>query len=304
MDGRTHHRRQAWWEPCNVCVGLLCCLQISVEDTQNSNSETKPELADPPKALARKRRNLSVTCLDRIPGSENSMGLFNRLPRELRDMIYEEVLGGDFVHFSWIQEHKRYIYSDNTDRSVIYTGNRRNGKVALLRTCRNIYVEAIHVLYSTNTFGFGFNRHTNTPCGFFHAISSQRLAIITSIHIACHALTIFSLWTRSEAKENWTKLWATIATEMQMLKDVTVSFGGGEDWVQYLREPGSEDWEEWINCMACARPILKIGGLRRFELEVNGTRRVLENQRGDLEAVREYLAARCHKRRAKVMDEK
>ena len=224
------------------------------------------------------------------------MGLFNRLPRELRDMVYEEVLGNDCVHLSWIQEHKRFVYYDSANGSVIYAGYRRKSKVALLRTCRSVYVEAIRVLYSTNTFGFDFNRHTNTSYGFFHAVPPQRVAIITSIHIACHALTIFelnSLRTRSEAKENWAKLWATIATEMEMLKDVTVSFGDGEDWVRYLREPGSTDWEEWVNCMACVRPILKIGGLRRLELEVNGTRRVLERQSGDLEVVREYLAARC-----------
>ena len=69
-------------------------------------------------------------------------------------------------------------------------------------------------------------------------------------------------------------MWATIATEMQMLKDVSVRFGGRENWGRYLKEPGSEGWEEWFHSMAGATPKLEIGGLLRFEFDVDGTRRV------------------------------
>ena len=199
------------------------------------------------------------------------MGLFNRLPRELRDMVYEQVFGNDFVYLSWFQPHRGSGFFGTADRSA----HRRKGNVAFLRTCRNVYVEAIRVLYSTNTFGFGFNMHTNTPHGFFLAISSQHLAIITSVYIAYNPYSILTdLWNPSERTENWTTMWATIATEMQMLKDVSVKLGSRENWGRYLKEPGSDSWEEWFHSMACATPKLEIGGLLRFEFDVDGTRRV------------------------------
>ena len=252
-----------------------------IEDTQNSNPEIKPKEADPPKPFLQKRMDLSKTCLARIPGSEETMGLLNQLPRELRDMIYEEVLGNDLVYLSWFQPFK--------DRFANSRGHRLKGKAALLRTCRSVYVEAIRVLYSTNTFGFDFDMHTNTRYGFFRAIPSQHLAIITSMYIAYHPFTVLTQWSPSERKENWTRMWATIATEMQMLRIVTVRLGDRGDWDRYLREPGSEGWEEWFNSMACVTSKLEeIGRLLRFVFELDGTQWVVENQFGELKAISGY----------------
>ena len=183
-----------------------------IEDTQNSNPGTKTKRADTPKPFPQKRMDLSSTCLTRIPESEETMGLFNRLPRELRDMVYEEVLGNDLVYLSWFQPYN--------DMSANLRRHRRKGKVAFLRTCRNIYLEAIRVLYSINTFGFDFNLFTNSPHGFLSAIPSQRFAIITSLYIAYDPFNVLSQWNPSKRKENWTRMWADIAKEMQMLKIV------------------------------------------------------------------------------------
>lgn len=215
------------------------------------------------------------------------MGLFNRLPRELRDMVYQEVLGNDFLFLSWFQPRGGNGYFAIADRSA-----RSKGKFALLKTCRNIYVEAIPILYSSNTFGFAFNMHTNTPHGFFHAIPSQYLATITSIYIACKDYrysTFKNSWYSSVRKEHWIKMWSTIATEMPMLKDVKVKFGETRTWCRYLREPGSKGWMEWFHSMAFATPKLGSGVLLRFEIEVNGKWKVLETMSDLLEAIRRFF---------------
>lgn len=217
--------------------------------TQESNPETKSIRADSPNPCPQNRMDLSATCLARIPGSENSMGLFDRLPRELRDMIYEEVLGNQFLYISWFQPRRGNGYFGIADRSA-----RRNGKLALLKTCRDIYIEAIPIFYSTNTFAFGFNMRTNTPLGFFHAIPPQYLGIITSICVSYDPYSRLTEWYPSERKENWIRMWTTIATAMPMLKDVTAKFGGSENWSQYFRETESEPWEEWFQSIELAAP--------------------------------------------------
>ena len=80
-------------------------------------------------------------------------------------------------------------------------------------------------------------------------------------------------------------MWTTIAPEMPMLKDVTVKFGGRENWGRYLREPGSRGWGEWFHSMACATP--KVGFRRSLtrEFDLDGKRRVLEKMTDLLEAI-------------------
>ncbi|KAF7295862.1 hypothetical protein HMN09_01129600 [Mycena chlorophos] len=87
--------------------------------------------------------------------------LFLSLPRELRDCIYAEALGGRRVWMKVVPDHpnrRRYIFS--------YAVPRKEGDIrpdlglldplcmALLRSCRQIYLESHSVLFSHNTFVF------------------------------------------------------------------------------------------------------------------------------------------------------
>ena len=255
------------------------------EGTQESNPETKSIQADSPEPCSQKHMDLSATCLARIPGSVNSMGLFNRLPRELRDMIYEEVLGNQFLYISWFQPRRGNGYFAIADKS-----GRSKGKLALLKTCRDIYIEAIAIFYSTTTFAFGFNVHTDTPRGFLHVIPSQYLGIITSICVsyAPHSRLTDS-WDPSVRTKNWMEMWLFIAWHMPMLKDVTVKLGGRNDWVRYLMNPSSKGFQEWFLPMAVGTEKLKIGVYLRIEFEdAHFKRRVLEDMSDLFEAIRRF----------------
>ena len=191
------------------------------------------------------------------------MGLFNRLPRELRDIIYEEVLGHQCLYISWFQPRRGNGYFGIADRSA-----RRKGKLALLKTCRYIYIEAISVFYSTNTYAFGFNMHTNTTKNFFHAIPSQYLGIITSIYVAYNPYSnLTNRGNPSVRTKNWLSMWCSIITAMPMLKDVTVKLGGREDWVRYLMNPQSKGFQEWFLPMAIVTDKLRTRVYLRIEFE-------------------------------------
>lgn len=112
---------------------------------------------------------------------QEQCAFLSKLPLDVRLMIYEMLLGGNFFHVttneskSRILSHacKRASNSRNDDHQACFSvpsTERRpssapredypfaTGLLPLLVTCRRIYSEAIDTLYSANTFEFWENR--------------------------------------------------------------------------------------------------------------------------------------------------
>ncbi|KAF2015560.1 hypothetical protein BU24DRAFT_421861 [Aaosphaeria arxii CBS 175.79] len=155
--------------------------------------------------------SLSGTTTQRTIRQENSL-LLTKLPPELRNMIYQNVLGDRVLHIIpslvpsrsrqrsqksppasrfdyatckwpkhvnaevglvgqrlhsacaiWIGRNGELYFNvpqsiwkgeKELDTSFLRWWNEKNRLLALLRTCRLIYSEAVHILYATNTFDF------------------------------------------------------------------------------------------------------------------------------------------------------
>jgi hypothetical protein len=162
--------------------------KLAYKPLDRALTKRQDKIANTATPLPCKRRAFSTTTMDGTPlgDSKGSIGLFHRLPRELRDLIYAEVLGNDVVHIWWSCDRERYAHFDSADPSVKSRYTLSRSKVSFLRTCRQIYIEAIGVLYTTNTFGFAWGVTYLEPHGyFFHTIRLHRLASITSVRIEC-----------------------------------------------------------------------------------------------------------------------
>jgi len=215
--------------------------------------------ASMPKPLPRKRRTLSTY----TEGATISRtGLFGRLPYELRRMIYVCILGNDLVRVTCVWGKKRFGHFDSNDLAYTFDRTRSKSKVALLKTCRQIYIEAMEVLYTTNTFGFSFNKNNLEPHGYFPStIRPSRLASITSLRIDCEVDT-FDSFERESAKGNWQLLWGEIATKMPGLKELTMRLPESTRHNSNFRF-GLE--EEWL------KPILEVRGLENFTFDIECT---------------------------------
>ncbi|KAF2495984.1 hypothetical protein BU16DRAFT_617501 [Lophium mytilinum] len=168
-------------------------------------SSRRRELSRPPKPSSR------LLFLGKRRKQQRQTGpLFSRLPAELRIMIFSYVFHdpNDVVHVIWMRKslahircpipedahgrhrgchiHCEFCTSSYGLASGFYhcfpgsiQGTSRT-EIALLQTCRQVYGEAINLLYSTATFDFISGR----PFMYFKcAILPQRLNAITSLQI-------------------------------------------------------------------------------------------------------------------------
>lgn len=115
-----------------------------------------------------KRRQLSTKeDLDRarlITAQNAQSPLFTRLPRELRDMIWEDAFGSDETIFRYreldiVASNRKYIYCDDQ-----YTG-----LPDWLLLCKTVLREALEVFYTTHTYApnrdYGNSRPKPSPEG-------------------------------------------------------------------------------------------------------------------------------------------
>uniref|UniRef100_A0A093UTM8 ABC transporter A family member 6 n=1 Tax=Talaromyces marneffei PM1 TaxID=1077442 RepID=A0A093UTM8_TALMA len=124
--------------------------------------------------------------------SQQTAGLLERLPIELRLLIYNEVLGHHRVHVVFEfglreyrtykrREHLEWRWSGRVDGNP-GPPNGMMGKIklnfAILLTCRQIYSEAIDILYSTTTFLFATRQLLSS---FPSLVLPHRFALISSI---------------------------------------------------------------------------------------------------------------------------
>ncbi|KAF2786283.1 hypothetical protein K505DRAFT_399475 [Melanomma pulvis-pyrius CBS 109.77] len=152
------------------------------------------EETHPPQAYKRLRSNLGHYYT--IPQTTPSAGpLFDRLPAELRVKIWEHAVGDQDFHIDRDDKDMGHRVCDAEDRRcrdcdvnqipkqlfAVSTRKRSNKSLLpLALACKKIYAEAVHVLYTKNTFHF-----TNvwTFAFFRNSILPKHYASIRSVNL-------------------------------------------------------------------------------------------------------------------------
>jgi hypothetical protein len=166
------------------------------------------------KLSSRNRHDNAVSSSSRM--IQQACPFFTRLPLEIRLLIYEEVLGNHILHMlslsgrvgvkictladsaSTENDHQRACFpakprpagdpprSDGQLQFLVH-GADYSGDFALqksitpiLRTCRQIYVEANDILYKSNLFDFAY---AETFSWFRKSIQPEKLALITRLQV-------------------------------------------------------------------------------------------------------------------------
>lgn len=207
-------RRSAWPPPDLQIPSFRAFARKAVHRTRNSIQIFSPKKESPSSdsidqerdASPPRRRPLTPPLLpleDSTPtapeAANQPQSLFFKLPIELREVIYKEVLGESNIHIKNGKSlrHLRckcsscpgigyYFYYGSTWKKpwecdgtkYDYDGDRL--PISLLRTCRQVYSEAINLLYSSNIFSF---RDADTLQRFLCSMPSQRKDHITTIHL-------------------------------------------------------------------------------------------------------------------------
>lgn len=252
-----------------------------------------------PKPLPRRpkrHRDLSLPPKSR-PQSQGG-DLLAKLPYEIRRIIYIYVLGDEIIHLDhpWGKPrigHYRCQWSLNgghhphneygpTQKDV------RHGKMGLVKTCRAIYNESIDILYTTNTFSVQTCPNLETFIWFSKSIRPCRLASITDMYINMLAECFAPFWTAMTGGSrfwdfirDWGRVWETMATQMPALRILRVRLR------RATQDLGLSTDENWI------RPMLKVRGLKKFDLELIGSgvyREWSTEYREQLRDLQEFLA--------------
>lgn len=245
-----------------------------------------------PKPLPERPKRLRDLSLPRNSRPQSQGGdLFVKLPYEIRRMIYIYVLGDEMLHLEHPWDKPRIVhYScqrklNGGHRSYNLYGPTQkeagHGRMSLVKTCRAMYNESIDILYTTNTFALQTCSNLETFLWFSKSIRPGRLASITNIYINMFAECFAPFWTDMtpgsrfwDFIRDWGRVWSTMATRMPALTTLRVHL------CRKTQELGLGTDEDWI------RPMLRVRGLRTFELELEGNG-----------VCREWSAAYCERLR-------
>ncbi|KAL8954102.1 MAG: hypothetical protein Q9222_000081 [Ikaeria aurantiellina] len=235
----------------------------------SARKKAKERIHNAPQPLSRsRRRTLSI-----LPATtpQSTSRFLTVLPLEVRQEIYAWVLGGRLVHIVRKGKYMAHIRcklngpSDFTracrpaaaatcheeSPGLAFTAN---GNIALLMTCRQIYKEAVEILYSSNTFDFD---HQDLFLLFTRSILPQRLAQIRSLEFSFKTLHLKLPFAYAESvKSAWVLMWRIIAKDTPALRHLRLRIGG-EHGLPYP----SMDREWWME------DILQVTGLQSFDIE-------------------------------------
>ncbi|KAL9023860.1 MAG: hypothetical protein Q9196_006925 [Gyalolechia fulgens] len=229
----------------------------------------KEMMDNAPKPLPEPRaRSLS---LYRFSEPNSPCHFLTRLPREIREEIYSYVVAGNLVHVarkgkqlahvrcysSWPSDPLRRCRpaaARTCHDKASMLASTANGNLALLQTCRQIYAEAVHIMYARNTFDFD---HQNLFLFFSRSILPQRLARIRSLelHLEVASIEMSFPWI-GPAPNSWKLMWTTIAEGMPALKHLRVGLAG-----EYGRSYPDMNADWWLQCL------LQVKNLKTFHLE-------------------------------------
>jgi len=153
-----------------------------------------------------------------------------------------------------IPEPKRYIYAHEKRSGIL-----SNGNTAILRTCRQAYIEAVDILYRNNIFAVN---SLWTLIDFSTFISPQRLTAITRLQIVWSMLNLpltgqeVVRIKRKEARFNddtWESFWGVIAKRLTGLEDL---------WLKLT----VRNVEDCAMDLGWTKPLLEVHGLKKCKI--------------------------------------
>lgn len=163
------------------------------------------------------------------------------LPLEIREEIYKYVVGEDLVHivrkgrelahvrckFDWPWDVVRKCWcaaAHTCYDEASQLASTANGNAALLRTCSQIYIEAVSLIYSNNAFDFD---NQDIFLFFSRSVLPQRLAQIRRLKLNLKVMDIEHTFPWIEAAPNgWSLMWLIIGRDMPGLKHLRVELVG------------------------------------------------------------------------------
>lgn len=226
---------------------------------RNARSSLLPE-TDPQelaKVPPRSQSNLSAVRVSEMPQKEictqSQSSFLYLLPLEMRQQIYQHVLGDETLHLVRLvsrlgnvkcrdpsQPHPwaHRCWGISVKDSDMYWGphdgiqEEHGGYLPLLQTCRQIYSEAIEILYSKNTFSM---LHLGRLLHFSFTVLPQRMNAIRSLELGWYLNSIYPYdtgctWNSQNPpapydKTTWERAWAILAG-MDGLRNLRVDLVG------------------------------------------------------------------------------
>ncbi|KAK4502260.1 hypothetical protein PRZ48_005685 [Zasmidium cellare] len=190
-----------------------------------------------------------------------------KLPYDVRVIIYEMVLGGNTLHLEAANPKSRILHSvckhpERIDNPGIHidcstqSGLRPSsapreeyqdatGFLPLLVTCRKIYSEAIGSLYNSNTFEFTQNFAAFTFLKYM--LPAQRLPSIR--HLRLHLRVPRHPNLNSRALRDWQDLWAFFGDEMSGLQSLYLQLQMLQPMEAHIESTSDDQAEDWIRPM-------------------------------------------------------
>lgn len=249
-----------------ICIMACCFPFIPCLQAVFLTEAYRRRRANDPKKVSRRRRKLSTSANF---SSNVDCALLGRLPIELRLEIYTYVLGGNLLHIFQVPRrlaHKCCHTSPSKGyfRSCCPTTQRNNvrkgypepfssANIALLQTCRQIYLEAINVLYTTNIFDID---HLQTLIYLSKSIPPQHFATISTLHVSWpvtnHGISYYG---QVDGLRDWERSCHVVATKMPGLRHFKLFLSHSASLS--IHEESDQNW---------IKPLLEIRGLMTFNL--------------------------------------
>ncbi|KAL8720475.1 MAG: hypothetical protein Q9225_002663 [Loekoesia sp. 1 TL-2023] len=211
----------------------------------------------------RKRRALSAT---RLYDVQPKCAFLSRVPGEVRNIIYLLVLGNRRlgIHDRGPGPLKgRIRHSEIPPQQTGFTDTvsfLTTNKLAILQTCRQIYLEAVDILYTTNHFQMLRMQDMKVFTQFMQSISPTRLASITNLTLVANVEYFEPLHPlASNMFKHWRKMWATISLYVSALRHLTL----------YLRNLWAVENLKLTADTYWVKPFLQLRNLENFDLVVN-----------------------------------
>ncbi|KAL8781270.1 MAG: hypothetical protein Q9194_000465 [Teloschistes cf. exilis] len=188
----------------------------------NNRNRDKPTKT----ARHRKRRALSTATTSEM---QSSCAFLHQLPGEIRNAIYKQLLGnrrlsilGSFTSSNKNGiTHREISQADNGE--FVLARHMHTTKLSILLTCRQIYTEAVAILYGTNCFHLHGLSHLPDFNRFVQIIPHTRMSCIAELTVSCEvdyfeprhflAAHMFKMWKR---------MWKSVALEMSSLRRVSL----------------------------------------------------------------------------------
>ena len=256
-----------------VLLGCLCvpCAPLVRLSTERGESRGRKKAASDSSKSPQRRKELSIA--PQPARRISSARCILDLPLEIRQLIYQFVLGGNTFHISDVPMETRiaYWYGEYSHLIPYHTHlfgitpsdkkSHINGMLNLLRTCHQIYSEAVESLYRENTFAFYGDARLILFLKFTNKIPTQRLGDISSLHFDVQADSFeprkaAHIW-HTQGEAGWIQQWDIITNKMIRLRRVEIKLE--RMFEADLRLSIDQSW---------LKPVLRLSNLDAFLLDL------------------------------------